>query len=278
MSILKRNSVIKGVLVDITGVLYESGTTFAIPGSVDGLKKLKESKISYRFVTNETQNTREGLVQKLSRLGYSGLISISDILAPGPVTQEYLIENGLTKPYLLVHPFILPDFSGCPQLDLQSEEHDCVVVGDAASSFSFENVNKAFQCLMKMSQPKIISMGYGRYYQDNGNLMIDLGAYTKALEFATGVTATVTGKPAKTFFESALKSIGVAVSDAVMIGDDIISDVGAAQSLGMTGIQLRTGKFRKERDENHPQVKPDLIADNFLAAVNAIVEHNSKFE
>jgi len=29
-----------------------------------------------------------------------------------------------------------------------------------------------------------------------------------------------------------------------MIGDDIISDVGGAQALGMKGVQVRTGKYR----------------------------------
>lgn len=275
MSVLNRKSIVKGVLIDITGVLYESGTTFPIPGSVDALKKLKESQIPYRFVTNETQTTVQGLVEKLSRLGYDGLIEVKDILCPGPVTQEYLIDHGLRKPFLLIHPDLKPQFADCPHLDLESEDKDCVVVGDAEADFSYGNVNKAFQSLMKMKDPKIVSMGYGRYYQDKGNLMIDLGAYTKALEFASGVSASVTGKPAKTFFESALKSIGVNEMDAVMIGDDIVSDVGAAQGLGLSGIQLRTGKFRKERDENHPQVKPDLIVDNFLAAVTAILDHNS---
>ena len=29
-----------------------------------------------------------------------------------------------------------------------------------------------------------------------------------------------------------------------MIGDDIVSDVGGAQSVGMKGVQVRTGKYR----------------------------------
>lgn len=31
---------------------------------------------------------------------------------------------------------------------------------------------------------------------------------------------------------------------AVMIGDDIVSDVGGAQACGIRGLQVRTGKFR----------------------------------
>jgi len=31
---------------------------------------------------------------------------------------------------------------------------------------------------------------------------------------------------------------------AVMIGDDIVTDVGGAQACGIRGIQVRTGKYR----------------------------------
>ena len=33
---------------------------------------------------------------------------------------------------------------------------------------------------------------------------------------------------------------------ALMIGDDIINDIGGAQACGMMGVQVRTGKFRLE--------------------------------
>ena len=31
---------------------------------------------------------------------------------------------------------------------------------------------------------------------------------------------------------------------AIMVGDDIVNDVGGAQACGITGLQVRTGKFR----------------------------------
>lgn len=36
----------------------------------------------------------------------------------------------------------------------------------------------------------------------------------------------------------------ILIIQAVMVGDDIVSDVGGAQACGMLGIQVRTGKFR----------------------------------
>ena len=80
------------------------------------------------------------------------------------------------------------------------------------------------------------------------------------------------GKPSADFFLAALADMGVRAEDAVMVGDDIASDVGGAQRCGMmAGILVRTGKYR-ESDEKHPHVKPDKIVDNLAAAVEVILE------
>ena len=46
--------------------------------------------------------------------------------------------------------------------------------------------------------------------------------------------------------------------------------MGGAQSCGLKGILVRTGKYR-ETDENHPKVKPDKIVDNLAEIVNIIL-------
>ena len=101
MSPLSKGRLVKGILIDITGVLYESGTTVAINGSIEAMNLLREAKIPFKFVTNETQNTRSGLVKKLQSFGFN--IIEDDIFAPAPATREYLIQNNLV-PHLLVHP------------------------------------------------------------------------------------------------------------------------------------------------------------------------------
>uniref|UniRef100_A0A183C6U9 Haloacid dehalogenase-like hydrolase domain-containing protein 3 n=1 Tax=Globodera pallida TaxID=36090 RepID=A0A183C6U9_GLOPA len=66
------------------------------------------------------------------------------------------------------------------------------------------------------------------------------------------------------------RDMGLGKDEVVMVGDDIQSDVGAAQQVGMCGVQVRTGKWRPEW-EQHPTVIPDMIADNLLEAVSVIL-------
>ena len=271
----RSSSVIKAVLIDITGVLYESGSGCAIPGSIDAVRRLRDSKIAFKFVTNETQNTRSGLVAKLASYGYSpDLVSSEDIHAPAPATREYLEKHGLRRPMLLVHPDVRPEFEGLLPAT-GGEDADVVVMGDAAEGFSYENLNNVFRTLMTMKNPKLISMGFGKYYKEKGKLVLDVGAYAVGMKHATGVEPIIIGKPDARYFETSLRSLGVQASEAAMIGDDIVSDVGAAQALGLTGILVRTGKFRVGRDDQHPTVKPDAIVDNFAAAVDLILQRTS---
>lgn len=255
---------IRGVLLDITGVLYNSGPGggTVIEGSVEAVRKLKAANIGVRFVTNETQCTRKQLVEKLAKHGYE--LGEDEVFPPAPAVRQILTERQL-RPYLLVHPGVLPEFASC-----DTAEPNCVVVGDAEEHFTFAKMNQAFQILMNSQKPILIAMGKGKFYKQAGQLQIDLGAYVAGLEYSCDVQAEICGKPAKHFFEKALNDMNVKPDEAVMIGDDIVHDVGGSQAAGLRGVLVRTGKFRKT-DENHPKVKPDAIVDNLADGVEQIL-------
>jgi ribonucleotide monophosphatase NagD (HAD superfamily) len=75
------------------------------------------------------------------------------------------------------------------------------------------------------------------------------------------VEATVVGKPAPAFFGAALDHLGATADQAVMVGDDIESDVLGAQALGITGVLVRTGKFRPS-DLDRDTGRPDHVLDD----------------
>ena len=132
-------------------------------------------------------------------------------------------------------------------------------------------IHQAFQHLVKTGGD-LFSLGKGKFYREDGELTLDVGPFTAALEFAIEKDAKVVGKPAADFFLSALKDIGCKASEAIMIGDDIVSDVGGAQNCGIQGVLVRTGKYRLS-DENHPKVNPDSIVDNLAHFVNLLLSH-----
>jgi ribonucleotide monophosphatase NagD (HAD superfamily) len=55
--------------------------------------------------------------------------------------------------------------------------------------------------------------------------------------------------------------VGAGADRAVMVGDDIDSDVLGAQASGITGVLVRTGKFRAADLERAPG-RPDHVIDD----------------
>ena len=97
---------------------------------------------------------------------------------------------------------------------------------------------------------------------------MDVGPFACALEIATEKSSIVIGT--REFSLTASNDIGCATNEAVMIGDDIVSDVGGAQECGIQGVLVRTGKYRPI-DENHPNVAPDRVVNNLANFIDILL-------
>src|SRR5262249_19164019 len=102
----------------------------------------------------------------------------------------------------------------------------------------------------------------GLYWRTSEGLQLDAGAFLAGLEQAASTQAEVVGKPAAAFFAAALEHLGASASHAVMIGDDIETDVLAAQRHGLTGALVKTGKYLP-RTHHEASGTPDRVLDSF---------------
>jgi ribonucleotide monophosphatase NagD (HAD superfamily) len=59
----------------------------------------------------------------------------------------------------------------------------------------------------------------------------------------------------------ALKDMNVHPDQAVMIGDDILTDIAGARSIGMKAALVRTGKFNEESLRS-ATIRPDWVIDS----------------
>ncbi len=132
----------------------------------------------------------------------------------------------------------------------------------AQQTWTYDLLNKIFNLLITGS--KMIALHKGKFWQTDQGLTVDIGLFVAGLEYVTGQTATVIGKPSKTFFEMALKDLGVPLSRAAMIGDDLDNDIAGAQAAGLKAILVKTGKYREELVKRS-KVKPDFVIDTIEA-------------
>ncbi|XP_046643119.1 haloacid dehalogenase-like hydrolase domain-containing protein 2 [Daphnia pulicaria] len=250
---------IKAVLVDLSGTLHiENEVTH---GAVEALERLKGTDINVRFLTNTTKESKSYLYERLTKCGFT--VEKNDIFTSLTVSRQY-IENHHLNPLLLLEEAALEDFEGLQR----SGEMNAVVVGLAPSKFDYETMNNAFRILMNGAE--LIAIHKGRYYSRGDGLALGPGPFVSALEFATGKTASVMGKPEKKFFLSALEGLNCEPHETIMIGDDVRDDVEGALLAGFKAILVRTGKYRPG-DENRSSVPPTAVCDNFAAAVDYLL-------
>ena len=84
--------------------------------------------------------------------------------------------------------------------------------------------------------------------------MLDSGAFVAGLEYATGVEATVLGKPSPSYFAAALDALAAEPELTWLVTDDVEADVRSAQLFGMKTALVRTGKFRPETADTAPDI------------------------
>jgi ribonucleotide monophosphatase NagD (HAD superfamily) len=89
-----------------------------------------------------------------------------------------------------------------------------------------------------------LALQKNRCWRTREGLSLDAGPFVAALEYASGKRATIAGKPEEGFFRLALEDMGLEPKEVALVGDDAGSDVAGARSAGLTGILVRTGKYR----------------------------------
>ena len=76
---------------------------------------------------------------------------------PPALAVASVLEKNKQRPFLLVHPNCLQDFSHISSTG-DVNLADCVVLGDAVDGFSYENMNKAFKVLMNNENGQLFSL------------------------------------------------------------------------------------------------------------------------
>jgi len=247
----------QALLFDLDGVLYQGDSM--IDGAVETLRWCERREIPHLFVTNTSSKPRSALVTRLSALGLS--VAPEQIFAPPVAARSYLGARGAEPLALFVRDATREDFEGLRTLGDDAERGaGSVVIGDIGEAWDFRTLNRAFRLLMAEPRPILVALGMSRYAQGADGLVLDVAPFIKALEHAAGCEAVVMGKPAKAFFDAAVRNLGASPEDVVMIGDDIRGDVAGAQAAGLRGVLVRTGKFRaKDLDDD---IRPDAVLDS----------------
>ena len=248
---------IDGVLLDIDGVLAVSWEP--LPGGIDAIGWLRSNGVPFRLITNTTTKTRADLAETLRSAGFD--VRDEEIVTAVVATAQYLRRrHDGAMVYVLSDGDATDDLDG---IELgRVEDADVIVLGGAYDGFTYRNLNRVFRRVMEGAA--LVGMHRNLYWLTTEGLQLDAGAFISGLEEASGREAVICGKPTRPYFASALAVLGVPAERAVMVGDDIVSDVRGAQEAGIRGALVKTGKFLPgdlEKVAEPPDFVLETVAD-----------------
>jgi HAD superfamily hydrolase (TIGR01450 family) len=228
---------VEGVLFDIDGVLVTSWKP--VPGAVEALAEVRRRGGVRAFLTNTTSRTCDEIAAALGAAGFD--VRPEEIVTAARLTTEYLRSTYPGEPVLLLnHGDIRADM---PDVEFDDVDPRVVVIGGAGPEFTHEALSRVLDLMV--SGVPVVAMHRALMWSESDGLRLDTGAYLPGLEDASGSRIVSVGKPSLAGFLTAAELMGADPASTVMVGDDFRSDVLPAQRVGMTGVLVRTGKFRQ---------------------------------
>ena len=244
-----------GALVDLDGTLIEAGRG-PMPGAAEFLAKLHARGLPYKICSNTTRRSRADVARALAADGLR--VRLADIVLPASLARRMIVTSGKLRAMTLIPEACLSDFAGVEPV---ASGGDWVVVGDLGRDVNADRLDAAFRALKDGAQ--LLALHRNPFWNagPERGLVLDAGSYVAALEHASGVTATVVGKPSRAFYDLALAELGSAAREVLMIGDNVENDLVGAARAGCRTCLVRGTAFREEALAA-AAVQPDLIVDS----------------
>jgi HAD superfamily hydrolase (TIGR01458 family) len=251
----------RALVLDMEGVLHVDWTP--LPGSADAVGRLAAAGIELSVLTNTTGHTRAAIAGRLDRLGIP--IPAERIVTAAWATAEHLREGGAGRVYALVEPATLEELAG---IDLVASPADAevIVLGGPDERWTYPAMNAIFRALQDGAA--LVAMHRNRWWTTAAGPALDAGVYVAGLEYAAAAEATVIGKPSPEIYAIACARAGSDPAGAMMVGDDLESDLRPARALGMATCLVRTGKgasFEPAAGE------VDVICDDLAALADRLL-------
>jgi HAD superfamily hydrolase (TIGR01450 family) len=241
--------------LDLDGVLSVGKANPRYLGGKELVNRIRESGRKVFVLTNSSTQTRKEAHSKLKRLGFS--FALEEIL-----TSSYLTSNYLTQRFDKAR-FGLVGESGLAR-ELEAAGHhlsnrpQAVVVG-LDRQLTYNKLDRALRFLRNGAI--LVGVYGGTVYMSARGPALSAGPVVRALEIASGRKAVWIGKPSPRMFRLALELANETPPHAVMIGDQIETDVVGARRAGVHTVIVLTGVESRESIKRS-EIKPELVIEN----------------
>ncbi len=244
----------KGYMIDLDGTMYKGSEK--IEEAIGFVKRLKEKKIPYLFVTNNSTKTPAQVADKL--LEFDIPAHSEQVFTTAMATAMYISEQKQNAKVYVIGEEGLRVALEEGRHELVEENPDFVVSG-LDRSINYEKLTIA--CLGVRNGATFISTNGDIALPTERGFLPGNGSLTSVITVSTQTEPIFIGKPESIIMAQALEVMGLRKEEVVMVGDNYDTDILAGIRFGMDTLMVFTGVTSKE-ELSEKQIQPTHSVDS----------------
>lgn len=267
------------IFFDACGVLKSSMGLFTGIGEL--LSKLKRQKKYFFVISNDASKSPAMSCSQYKVEGHGKLLEERQIITSGMLATKYLETNFGDKLVCYLgpdHSCYYLEKAGCQTVDLLKMSESMI-----ASAFVLLNsdgfdclsgINKVVNLVRRLPEIELIAPNPDLIYPlGNGQVAVASGGLASLIENILGKKFIYFGKPNSDIFNYAVTIAkeychNLKISEILMVGDTISTDIVGAQRVGMDSALVLTGNTNisnYEIEVNKAGVEPNYLLTSLLS-------------
>ena len=253
----------KAFVFDLEGVFFAGGEVMS--GGVELMRAIKRRNLPHRFITNISRSTASEIRAHMAGIGLDPGEDL--IVAALDRIGSFLRKNfGSGRAYVLGTDSLKSAVATGGFAILGQDEEDAadVVLVGLDESLTYQTLSAAARAVSRGAH--FVAMNPDvRLPSEDGSFSLGGGAIMASVRAAAGREPVFFGKPEPFLFEEALHELGVDAREAVMVGDNLRTDIAGGQKVGMATVWVnRWGVIAGD---------PDVTADLEVKTLDELMPH-----
>lgn len=253
---------IRTLMLDMDGVLWRDSQPIGDLPAI--FKRIKDLGLNAVLATNNATRSTEQYLEKLSDLGVS--LEPGQIATSGHACVYYLNSHYPkgTKVYVMGEPGLMKTIEDAGY-ELAESDVKAVIVG-VDRSVSYKRIELASTLVRNGAE--FLATNPDKTFPTPHGLIPGAGAIIAAVATAAETEPLFIGKPNRYLLDLALERVNGVMSEALMVGDRLETDILAAQNAGCKSCLVLSGVSTPEHVRTWKPL-PDFVTADLTELVGA---------
>ncbi len=243
---------VRALVLDLDGTVYRGNVE--VPGAAAFVRTCGERGIRCLFATNRATRTPEAVRDQL--LGFGIPCGTDDILTTAECAAE-LLPRG-SSAYLIGEEGLRRAMAARGVRET-ADRPDAVVVS-LDRRLTYDMITTAMRAVR--AGARYLATNLDKVIPLDDGIVPSAGAVAAAVTAAADRVPELVGKPGRALIDMALRRAGAAPDEALVVGDNLLTDIGAGAAAGVRTVLLLTGVSRREEIPSAP-VRPTYVAEGY---------------